>query len=49
MSMNIRKREIVNLPPEEVALAEALSLDERTVRLLVEIIFSQIGEDVIPS
>lgn len=31
----------VNLSPEDVARAEALALDDGTIRALVEIIFSQ--------
>lgn len=47
--MNIPKSEIVNLPPDEVAMAAALALDDRIVQALVELIFSQIPEDLPPS
>ena len=47
--MNIPKSEIVNLPPDEVAMAAALALDDKVVQALVELIFSQIPEDLPPS
>lgn len=43
--INIPERKIVNLPPEEVSLADALAMDDRTIMALVDLIFAQKDPD----
>lgn len=46
---DIPRGKIVNLPPDEVSLAEALALDEDTIHRLVDLIFSQKDRTAPPS
>ena len=47
--INIPGSDIGNLPPEEVSLADALALDDRTIMALVDLIFSQQDPEAPPS
>lgn len=47
--INIPEAKIVNLPTDEVCLADALALDDRTIMALVDLIFSQKDPRQLPS
>ena len=48
-TINIPPPKIGNLPPEEVSLADALAMDDRTIMALVDLIFSQKDPSQLPS